>query len=267
MARCKSSFSTYVPSPTRNCHSGPSGCDNVLLVSMAGSTAFMPLGPRPPTGYRGGGGRTLREASVSKRTSPGSLANSVGLTTWPRFRAGLRSMMRFGSRRRLGKLTKAKGGPRGDGFELVGTGRGRVNRLSRSRRRWCRGSGDQVESRSRGVILMQGWSRDCGCLARTVGQPRRFGAESGRMVCMRATSRSTHRTEWRDLGKEKYCRIQVLALTAIYPWFDGGRTCPRRLNTLSLLPEPMVWAGCACRLLCGGCGLQFMWGSDGSWGG
>lgn len=67
------------PSPTRNCHSGPSGWARVLLVSIIGTIPpkALPAPYGPPMGYRGGGGRTLSWPSAGRlRSDPatGSMA-------------------------------------------------------------------------------------------------------------------------------------------------------------------------------------------------
>lgn len=53
-----------LPSPTRNCHSGPDGCSSVLLVSIMGITPLrlFPYGETP--GYLDGGGRTLNPLEI-----------------------------------------------------------------------------------------------------------------------------------------------------------------------------------------------------------
>ena len=65
ITQCVAEMPSMLPSPTKNCHSGPVGFDNVLFVSIKGTGCIpAPYGP-PMVGYRGGGGRTLKCHGVS----------------------------------------------------------------------------------------------------------------------------------------------------------------------------------------------------------
>ena len=82
VAKWRSSFRIYVPSPTTSWYSGPVGCVKILLVSIIG--AACPLATArlyaACDGYLGGGGRTLFHESYQR--SARKVRKWQILTTW-----------------------------------------------------------------------------------------------------------------------------------------------------------------------------------------